>query len=354
LAVAATAASLLLGEILLRAFWHNSYRSDSAEFFVHLRIQPANRDYLVDRRLLDRERPTVRLRTNARSYILPASVYGDPDRTVVFLGGSTTECLAVAEELRFPALVSKELAKHGLRVNTLNAGRGGNSVHDTLNILVNHAVFDRPDTVVLMHAANDVGILSRPGGYRARCGRPLSIGDIGLRARQWASQYCYIIALVRKALSSSDASQQSLVNARLRNDPARAEQLPLEEYRRRLRGFVRLCKGLGIRPVLVTEPLAGTKNQLTPSWADLGAQDRCNAMIHQVGREEDALVIDLARYLQSEVPDWEEPMRVFYDGMHVTDAGSRIYAKYIASQLLPFLREQRVTDTAAAADAWLH
>src|SRR5437867_8610086 len=81
------------------------------------------------------------------------------DATVAFLGGSTTECVAVQEDLRFPALVSVLLAQQGLKVNTLNAGRSGNALHDALNNLLNHVINDHPDFVVLMHVSNDIGYL---------------------------------------------------------------------------------------------------------------------------------------------------------------------------------------------------
>ena len=72
-----------------------------------------------------------------------------------------------ASLLWFPGL----LAEQGLKVNTLNAGRSGNTLHDSLNILLNHVMDDRPDFVVLMEASNDIGVLVKDGNYRSRTGR---------------------------------------------------------------------------------------------------------------------------------------------------------------------------------------
>ena len=148
-------------ELGLRLLWHNPYHYEAPDHLLKIFIHHPNTDYIFSRALLDPKNSQVRLRTDARSYILPSFQYNDPDVTIGFLGGSTTECSAVQEDLRFPALVSHLLAEQGLKVNTLNAGRSANTLHDSLNILLNHMIEDRPDIVVLMHAANDVGILTQ-------------------------------------------------------------------------------------------------------------------------------------------------------------------------------------------------
>jgi lysophospholipase L1-like esterase len=102
--------------------------------------------------------------------------------------------------------------------------------------------------------------------------------------------------------------------------------------------MVHLCRDFGIEPVLMTEPLAGATNDLTPKWAELGAQDRFNAIVRQVGKQEQVAVIDLARHLQQEVPDWDKPGHVFYDAIHVNDDGSEVYARHIAERLAPLIR----------------
>ena len=144
----------------------------------------------------------MRLRTDARSYILPSFQYKDPNATIAFLGGSTTECSAVQEELRFPALVSGLLAQQGLKVNTLNAARSGSTLHDTLNILLNHVIEDRPDIVVVMEASNDIGLLKKVESYQSRMGSPVSILEFAKWSLQLASSKLYLAALVRASAST--------------------------------------------------------------------------------------------------------------------------------------------------------
>jgi hypothetical protein len=62
-------------------------------------------------------------------------------------------------------------------------------------------------------------------------------------------------------------------------------------------------------------------------------QDVFNHIIRKVGAEEGAIVIDLVRHLVENIEGWNQHMKIFYDGMHVTDRGSEVYAEYIAERL---------------------
>jgi lysophospholipase L1-like esterase len=242
----------------------------------------------------------------------------------------------VQEDVRFPALVSRLLAEQGLKVNTLNAARSGNTLHDSLNVLLNHVVYDRPNIVVLMHASNDTGVLARDGDYWSRTGSPVASKDLGKWFVQMASSDLYVAALVRHSATSSIFRPQDQ-GGDWRHDSSLINKIPVDLYRQRLKAFVHICRDFGIQPVLMTEPFSGSTNSLTPDWIDRTAQDRFNTIIRAVGEEEGIPVIDLVRHLQERVPEWNKPMEIFYDAIHVTDKGSQIYAKHIAERLLPLI-----------------
>jgi lysophospholipase L1-like esterase len=338
LAVGAVLVTLAGCEIALRLFWENPYRHELPDYVVKLRLQHPNVDRAFDRSRLDPDEPQVRFRTNARCYIEPSAQYETPDATVAFLGGSTTECSAVTEQTRFPSRVSTLLAEHGLRVSTLNSGRSGNTIHDSINVLLNHVVSDRPDIVVVMHAANDIGVLTADGDYRSRSGEAVTPGNLFTWTMQMASQRVSLAALARNGLFAPS------FRARIGEAPALPattpdRQPPIEEYRRRLLALVHVCRDFGIEPVLMTQPLASRTNELTPAWADAAAQDRFNGEVREVGRREGASVIDLVEHLNRSAPRWQEANELFYDGIHVNDRGSQEYARHIAEQLLPLLRK---------------
>ena len=68
---------------------------------------------------------TFRIEADNEGFISPSFVHEDADLTILFLGGSTTECLYVEESLRFPYLVGRLLETDGKRVNSINGGRSG-------------------------------------------------------------------------------------------------------------------------------------------------------------------------------------------------------------------------------------
>ncbi|MDH3691111.1 MAG: SGNH/GDSL hydrolase family protein [Gammaproteobacteria bacterium] len=337
--VVATIAVTLV-EVGLHILWHNPYRNESPDHLVKLRMHHPESDRVLDRSVIDTDNARVRLRTDKRSYILPSFQYSDPDATVAFLGGSTTECSIVEEELRFPALVSRLLKADGLNVNTLNAARSGNTVHDSLNVFINHVSFDSPDVVVLMHASNDIGILSHARDYRSRTGHPVSTRDLAKWAAQMASQKFYFFALIRHVATTTRAQGGQVDRTDWRYSQQPFDDELARAFRQKLLAFVQVSRALEIEPVLMTQPFSGSTNALTPDWLNGTAQDQFNIIIREVGKDQRVLVIDLVEYLQQNVPDWDEPMAVFYDAIHVTDRGSQLYATHISSKLKMLLKEQ--------------
>jgi lysophospholipase L1-like esterase len=333
--------ALAVGEIFLRLSWHNPYRNELPDLWVPVRVHHPHKDWVIDRSSLGMEPRKVTLRTDERGYILPHVVDEDPALTVAFLGGSTTACVAVQEDLRFPALTASLLTRRGIPTRALNAARPGGALHDSVNLLLNHVVVDDPDVVVLMHATNDIGFLSRPSGYAFRMSKPVRFGDLGRWGIQMVSGHSYLTAFGRQIATHRPPGSDTAGAVR-KNDPSRPpiDRAPFEA---RLRAYVGLAEAFGIVPVLMTQPLSTSATALTPDWADAGNQDRFNASIRSVARETGTLLIDLVASLQ-EIDGWDDAGRYFYDGMHVTDDGSRLYAGLIAEAL-------EATDLAAAKRA---
>ncbi len=324
------AISVLLCEGLLRLAWDNPYLGAKQEPVVRLRIHLPLQDVPVDRSAIYPDSPTVAMRIDERGYIRPSRRFADPDATVAFLGGSTTECAAVDEDLRFPALVSRLLEeRRGLRVNTLNAGTSGNTVHDSLNVLINHIIADRPEVVIMMHATNDIGNLARRGSYRLA--EPSDGRAVLLWLIRKSSAYSSLIAALRRWLRWERLKPRPF-EQRIPG-PGQQVEIDSDRFVVRLRAFVRVARAFGIEPVLMTQPESTVRTPLSPDWLDPRAQELFNREIRRVAVEEGAVLIDLVRHLFDHVEGWDEPMKVFYDGIHVTNSGSRIYAEHIAERL---------------------
>lgn len=327
----ALAVSALFCELLLRVVWENPYRLERPTHVMALRLQHQNRNLPVDRSAIDPEQPTAEFRTDARAYILPSRRFEEPDGTVAFLGGSTTENRGVQEPLRFPALVSTLFEERGLRVNTLNAGMAGNNAQDALNLLLNHVVYDAPDAVVLMEAANDIGFLNRLGSYESRSGGPMT----GRMALQWlaqrASSKLWLVGALHKAVAVRPLTTKAVApQAGMKRATA---ELPSEQFVYRLRAFARICRSFDIEPVLMTQPVVALTTELTPDWLEAENQVRFNELIRIVAREEGAVLIDLAQHVQGHAETVKDPKSILYDGVHLSDRGSRIAAELIEQRL---------------------
>ena len=166
-----------------------------------LRWQHAGLDQELDRSALHLEPSRVRFRIDDAGYIEPSRQFDAPEFTLVFQGGSTTECMVVQEDLRWPNRVSAELSGLGFRVNARNAGKAGNTAHDALVNLVQLVAPDRPDVVLLMNAVNDAGLLA-DGGYELRAPQPDG-WRAGLRwLGETASRHSSLAGFVRRATTS--------------------------------------------------------------------------------------------------------------------------------------------------------
>ena len=125
--------------------------------------------------------------TDSEGFIEPARRHKQPDLNIVFLGGSTTECMYVAPDNRFPHLTAVKLEQAlGLKINGINAGFSGNNSMHSLLLLLGKVVPLRPDYVVLMHGVDDIGALSSNGTYWIKSGslrlfeeERLSVEDAG-------------------------------------------------------------------------------------------------------------------------------------------------------------------------------
>jgi lysophospholipase L1-like esterase len=315
-------------EVLLRLFWSNPYAGSDTDKILRVRINHKNINEQVDRKQITLKNSSVLYRTNHRGYIEPALRFRDPDLTIAFLGGSTTECIAVQEKKRFPFLVSKLLEGKGLRVNSLNAARSGGTLHDSINVLLNHVILDHPDIVVLMHAANDIGWLKQDNEYGLKMGHTISTIDIGRYMLQIASTHSALAGFARHSIFYWRYEKLD------KWDYKKLQVKDTEPFRARLKIFLEICKAFRIVPILITQPLHGNiKNEITPEFIDPNAQTIFNQIIRETGNTTKTEVIDLEKYISENTKDEDELKQIFYDGIHVTDHGSSLYALYIAERI---------------------
>ena len=103
---------------------------------------------------------SYRVEIDSNGFIAPSRKYDRPDKVIVFLGGSTTECMFVDQDQRFPYVVGKILEQEtGAKINSYNGGMSGNNTLHAIDILINKVIPLKPKVVVFMENINDLSTL---------------------------------------------------------------------------------------------------------------------------------------------------------------------------------------------------
>ncbi|MBU4354014.1 MAG: SGNH/GDSL hydrolase family protein [Proteobacteria bacterium] len=326
-------------------------------------FNPLYRDVLVPNQEAMRmsdglvQKPYV-LRVDRQGFIMPAKIHDHPDLTIAFLGGSTTECVYVDEDNRFPYLVGRLLERQThLKVNSYNAGRSGNNTLHCLNVLLNKVVNLKPDIVVLMENINDLAILMYDKTYwndhpsrSPLMEKPPNFKTVG----QDLEQTFHLVRdltfpnLARELKKLSPFGRQGKGDEfhGVRGKKITIDQdLLVREFSLNLQTFINICRAREITPVLMTQASRLTESPdplIRKSMRSLevsqgitytdfkGAFDRLNQTIRDVGAKNQVLVIDLAR----EIPPVKENIA---DVAHFNDRGSRLVAARIAAGLTPMI-----------------
>jgi lysophospholipase L1-like esterase len=293
-----------------------------------------------------------RLRVDERGFIYPSRLYENADLDIVFLGGSTTECLYVNEEDRFPYLVGRLLEEDtGLRINSYNAGVSGNTSLHSINVLVNKILPMAPDVAVLMHNINDLQVLLVLQSYwndNASRG-PIQWFDDRRQEPRWylslrklkdiLAPHLYV--LLRQTVNVGPFLQHDEF-ADVRGTRITVDQAAmLQAFSRNLQTFIDIARSNAIEPVLVTQAsrfadppdefIRQTMSQFTNDWGVEYAEYRelynlFNEQIRTVAGANEVLLIDLAK----EIP---QDRKYMYDAVHFNDVGSKEAARAIAGAL---------------------
>jgi lysophospholipase L1-like esterase len=293
-----------------------------------------------------------RFNTDENGFIKPGKIYDDPDLTLAFLGGSTTECIYVNEWNRFPNLVGKVLGRRlNKKVNSYNTGMSGNTTTHSINILLSKLIPLKPDIVIMTHAINDVVTLFYHDTYwndnpsRSVIVPAYSSKDIHTFIELVKSIKTLLIPNLYKELRKIFVPGATDEFAQVRGKKVRTDKEYVEyitnEFRLNLQTFINICRARGMIPVLATQanrfkdnPDRVVKRRVALVRVEHGLKykkfkeiyDLFNETVRQVGKENDILVIDLAERIPQE-SDY------IYDSYHFNDEGSILASKIIAEEL---------------------
>jgi lysophospholipase L1-like esterase len=306
------------------------------------------------------EQKPYRVRTDANGFILPYKQYARPDLKVIFLGASTTACIYVDEDSRYPSLAGELLSQQtGKKVTSINSGVGGNNSLHSLDILLNKLIPLKPDAVVLLHNINDLVALIYDKTYWSKNPTRQPIIDYklykdltGIKAISTLARDTYIPnlhvafrSLSKKLFGKKAREDDEFAYIRGKKIVFDGAQI-LEEFRMNLQTFINICRARHITPVLMTqfnrykadpdpkikEAMAGFEKDSKISARQFKEiYDRFNEAVRQVGQSNGVLVIDLARLIPQE-------SQYMYDVVHLNTAGSKLAARLISERLQPLVK----------------
>ncbi|WP_133511721.1 SGNH/GDSL hydrolase family protein [Candidatus Thiosymbion oneisti] len=317
------------------------YLPSAVKYVVPTDADMSNSDSLVKKE--------YRFEIDKDGYIYPSRIHDQPDLTIIFLGGSTTQCLYVDENNRFPYLVGRLLEKNGKRVNSFNSSRSGNDSMHSNNILLNKGMALSPDVAVMMHNINDLNVLLYEGSY---WNRNPSRSLIVVHRPSFYNGMKDIMKAAFPRLINELAELKVRVFGGLNIDNEfshlRGKQLTmnkheiLRQFERSLSTFIGISRSHKIMPVLMTQAnrfkdkpdevivngwIVPKLNSLGIGYEELkDTYDEMNNLVRRIGRINEVQVIDLAK----EVP---QDSAYIYDYVHFNDNGSKYVAALISSQL---------------------
>ncbi len=305
------------------------------------------------------QRP-YRVRTDANGLMLPYNHYEKPDLTLVFLGGSTTFCLYVDEDQRYPSLVGQLLEqKTGKKITSINSGVGGNNSFHSIDILLNKIIPIKPDVVVMMQNINDLATLIYDKTYWGQnpTGRPIIDfyfykNLTGFKALSTLARDMYIpnlhaaIRILSHKVFGKKVKEQDDDYAYIRGKKLTIDAAAiLDEFKMSLQTFINICRAWRITPVLMTQfnrykphpdpkVMAGMQGFQSDSgipvseFMDLYA--KFNEAVREVGKQNGVQVIDLANLIPQD-------SKYIYDEVHLNTKGSQLAARVISDRLQPLV-----------------
>ena len=282
--------------------------------------------------------------------------------TIITVGGSTTECLALNEDKSWPQLLGGKLKNHFPKSWLNNAGFGGHSTFGHAILMQDFLIKMKPKLVLLLVGTNEVGRsdLSIQDhnlagiGFRRLEGALITAANHSEVASALLNLYRFYFPVVTTNLGDiGEIDLRSLKNMEI---PITKEEAIIANhrrnylpyYRQRLEKLVNLARENQIDPVLITQPVLYGEVVDEITGVDLGKIDiwgatngkvgwevmeLYNDITRQVGETRGLLVIDLAR----ELP---KSSRYFYDLSHYSNEGASRVGEIIYAHLCPYLAKK--------------
>ena len=365
---------LIVIEVFLR-FQNKNIKSSSIETerVIRLReLNPNSLSYFRPSSSYLRYSPSLenkiyRVETDRNGYIMPSGKE-DSQIKIFFHGGSTTECLYVTENKRYPYLVQEKLKVEfpNQTIGTWNSGFSGNNSIHSINTLLNKTLALNPTHVVLMNSWNDLTQLLRAkNSYWTDSKDSFLIDKRPIFNRNEENYFkktlkkSFLIQKLRfininfftkKHDDFDENSRNQHINDlfSLKDNRDLSNEI-FEKYKSQLKTFIGIAKAHNIKPVLMTQANrlvldldASIMRPETVSILDsydlsyptiVYIYSEFNNIIRNVAKEESIPLIDL----EKKIPKTQE---YIYDIFHFNDKGSEKVAEIITNKFIDILKSE--------------
>lgn len=314
-------------------------------------VLPTDQTYIIENADNPKLERSITKKTNSLGFHgdEPPASFSDL-LTIVTVGGSTTECLYIAEDKTWSYLLGKKLSNDLSNVWLNNAGLDGHSTFGHQILLDDFLIRLKPKVIIYLVGANDRGFAKMRDYETTFIDRPIftylkksELFNLYLNYRR--SQAAKKLGVSHRYLDFANAEQLELSES----DQAAILadfKTNLPDYKARLEKLVQTTKDAGIEPILVTQPTSLGEGIDPETGADLEkikldehfngkvswqAMEAYNQVTRDVGAANGVLTIDLARSLPKN-------SRYFYDEWHYTNEGSIKIAEILAREISPHLK----------------
>lgn len=290
--------------------------------------------------------------TDSKGFIVTDKNHQNPDLSIYFLGGSTTECIFVTDSVRFPEGVARKLEnQYPIKINAYNCGVGRTNSAHTINLLQNKILNEQPDLLVFNHLVNDLAVLYYFEGvyYDNNNTRKLksTIGDLYSESNCNNKSATYFSSLL-DAVSQNKNPKDEFKDERdlsLKNDAEKARIKSI--YRKSIRSLLALSEANNIPCILLSQPSTFNlirqkiiKLEIRKSlFKNLSAKEEeafkndfydlhydFNKILEEEAQNYEVLFIDLAKEILQ--PEY------FYDEVHLNDNGARLASQIISQKII--------------------
>ncbi len=280
--------------------------------------------------------------------------------TIIAVGGSTTECVLIADGKTWCDILADKLKEKFKPLWLNNAGLDGTSTYGNIILLEDYLIKIRPKMILFLLGANDIG----EGDHGIADEKYLKKPRSGLLAPIWErlinnSEFLgYAVNFYRYSRAQELGLVHRIWNFAelpLVNMPAEQVQRLLQThkenflkpYAQRLTRLIDLCRDNFIEPVFITQstvfgevidPVTGKNLGRASTYGMNGKTlgevlELYNDVLRNTARQQQVFVIDLAR----EMP---KNTAYYYDTYHFSNAGCQKVAEIIDQRLEPVLAEK--------------